>query len=126
MIEWFTWAAAGLAALVGAVCLVLGFVGRKPSDLTVGAVVLVELALVAQVVIAVVAPFVGNPPVGDAVEFWAYLITAVIMPPAAIFWGLVEPTKWSTVILGTVALAVGVMLVRMQQVWTGQPPFIGA
>lgn len=125
MIEWFTWVAAGTASLVGVVCIVLGLVGRRPSDVSVGAIAFVELLLVIQVVLAIVTPLAGNTPVGDGVEYWAYLITALIMPPAAVFWGLVEPTKWSTVVLGTVALAVGVMVVRMQQIWTGLPPFVG-
>ncbi|KAB1657295.1 hypothetical protein F8O01_08610 [Pseudoclavibacter chungangensis] len=125
MIDWFTWIAAGLAAIVGVVCLVLGLVGRRPSDVSVGAIAVVELLLVVQVVLAIVTPVAGNAPVGDGIEFWAYLVTALIIPPAAVFWGLVEPSKWSTVILGAVGLTVAVMLVRMQQIWTGQPPFLG-
>lgn len=126
MIEWYTWIVAGVAAVAGVWCLVEGFVGRKPTDPTVASIAVVEVLLVIQIVIAIVAPFAGNPPVGDAVEFWAYLVTAAIMPPAAVFWALIEPSKWSTVILGTVALAIGVMIVRMQQVWSGLPPFIAA
>lgn len=126
MIEWFTWVQAAACVIVGVLCLVAGFAGRKPGDVTVGAVAVVELLVIAQIVVAIVAPFVGNPPAGDLVEFWAYLITAAIMPPAAIFWGLIERTKWSTVILGVAVLAVGVMIVRMQQIWSGNAPFLGA
>lgn len=125
MIEWYTWVTAGLAVVAGLVCLVAGFVGRKPGDITVGLVALVELLLVAQVVIAIVAPGVGNAPAGDIVEFWAYLVTVVIIPPAAVLWALVERNRWSTVILGVATLAVAVMVVRMQQIWSGVAPFIG-
>lgn len=124
MIDWFTWVSAGLALIAGVLCLVLGFAGKKPGDVAVGAIAVVELLLIAQVVMAIIAPFAGNPPIGDPIEFWAYLITAVIIPPAAVLWGLVERTKWSTVILGVAGLAIAVMIVRMQQVWSGVPPFI--
>jgi len=124
MIEWFTWAQFGIAIAAGLLCLVAGFAGRKPGDVTVGALALVELLLVAQAVVAIAAPFVGNPPAGDPVEYWAYLIGALILVPGAVFWGIIERTKWSTVVLGVAALAIAVMVVRMQQVWLGAEPFI--
>jgi hypothetical protein len=109
-----------LACVVGLVCVVLGLAGRKPSDLTVLALGLVELLLVAQVVVAIVAPFAGNAPSGNPVEFWAYLISAVIIPPLAIVWALVERTRWSNVVLGAAAFAVAVMAWRMEQIWSVQ------
>lgn len=126
MIEWFSWVTAGVAALAGLLGFVLGFAGRKPGDVVVGALAIVELLLIAQVVLAIVGPLAGNPPEGDVIEFWAYLVTAVIIPPAAVLWSLVERNKWSTVILGVAAFAVAVMVVRMQQIWSGQGPIIGA
>lgn len=118
MIEWFALVQVGVAVIVGLVCVVLGLAGRRPSDLTVGGLALVLLLLVAQVVIAVVAPLAGNPPTGSALEFWVYLVSAVLLPPAAVFWALVERSRWSTVIMGIAALAVAVMVWRMQVIWT--------
>lgn len=117
MIEWFTWLLAGISVLAGAFCLVMGAFGRKPNDLVLGSVVLVELLLVVQVVIAIVAPFMGNTPTGHPVEFWTYLISALLMPPLAAFWGLVERTRWSTVVLGLVSLAIAIMVLRMHAIW---------
>lgn len=125
MIDWVSWGSAAIAAIAGIVCLVAGFAGRKPGDVTVGAVALVELLLIVQAVIAIIAPFAGNPPAGDLVEFWAYLVTAIIIPPAAVFWSLIERNRWSTVVLGVAACAVGVMIFRMQQIWSGHAAFIG-
>jgi hypothetical protein len=116
----FTIVLVALACLVGLVCVVLGLVGRKPNDVTVLALGLVELLLIAQVVVAIVAPFVGNAPSGNPVEFWAYLISAVIIPPLAIVWALVERTRWSNVVLGAAAFAVAVMMWRMEQIWSVQ------
>ncbi len=42
-----------------------------------------ELGLVVQVVVAIIAPLTGNEPTGDLLEFWIYLVTAVLMPPFA-------------------------------------------
>lgn len=109
-----------LACTTGLLCVVLGFVGRRPNDLTVLALALVELVLIAQLVVAIVAPGAGNPPTGSLLEFWLYLGTAVIIPPLAIVWALVERTRWSNVVLGAAAFAVAVMLWRMQQIWTVQ------
>ena len=51
MIEWFTAVQFAVACIAGVLCIVLGLAGRVPSDLTMGAVALVELLLVAQLVV---------------------------------------------------------------------------
>lgn len=120
MIEWFTWVQVGVAVVAGLVCLVVGLAGRMPNDLTMGALALVELLLIAQVVMAIVAPTVGNGPSGSLLEFWVYLVSAALLPLGAAFWGLIERNRWSTVVLGVAALAVAVMVYRMWQIWTVQ------
>jgi hypothetical protein len=117
MIEWFVWVQVGVAVLAGLFCLVLGLAGRAPSDYTLGAAVLVELLLIVQVVIALIAPAVGNQPTGSALEFWVYLVSAVLIPPAAVLWALLERDRWSTAILGVGCLAIAVMVYRMGQIW---------
>lgn len=120
MIMWLTIVQVVVAAAAGVFCLVAGAAGRRPSDYTVGALALVEVLLVVQVVVAVVAPLVGNPPTGDLLEYWVYLISAVLLPVGAVIWALMERSRWSTVILGVAALAIAVMLWRMQVIWTVQ------
>ena len=120
MILWFTIVQVAVAVVAGLVCVVAGLAGRRPSDLTVGALALVELLLLAQVVIAIVAPLVGNAPTGSALEFWVYLVSAALLPIAGVGWALVERSRWSTVIMGIAALAVAVMVWRMHAIWTIQ------
>ncbi|MFD1722663.1 hypothetical protein [Amnibacterium endophyticum] len=120
MIAGYTAVVAIVAAAAGVLAIVLGLAGRKPSDLSLAGPALIELLLVAQLVIAIVAPFVGNPPTGNAVEFYAYLVGAMVIPPAAIVWALTERTRWSVVVVGIGCLAVAVMIVRMQIIWTVQ------
>lgn len=109
-----------LACVVGLLCVALGLAGRKPNDLTVLSVALVGLLVIAQVVTAIVAPFVGNEPTGSLLEFWMYLGTAAIIPPLAIVWALIERNRWSNVVLGAAAFAIAVMTWRMEQIWSVQ------
>jgi hypothetical protein len=120
VIMWFTIVQVAVAVGAGLFCIVAGLAGRRPSDFTVGALALLEVLLIVQVVIAIVAPFVGNPPTGSALEFWVYLISAVLLPLAGAAWALIERSRWSTVVMGVVALAVAVMVWRMQVIWTIQ------
>lgn len=120
MIDWFTWLQVGVAVLAGLLCLVLGFAGRVPSDLTIGALAVVEALLLVQAVVAIAAPAFGNEPTGSVLEFVVYLVGALLIPPAAGFWALLERNRWSTVVLGVAALAVAVMVYRMMQIWTVQ------
>jgi hypothetical protein len=106
-----------VAVLAGLLCLVVGFAGRQPNDLTLGAIALVELLLLAQLVVTIVAPIVGNDPSGSLGEFYIYLISALLLPVAGGFWALIERTRWSTVVLGVVGLAIAVMTYRMGQIW---------
>ena len=120
MILWFTYIQVAVAAHAGLLCIVLGLAGRRPSDLTVGALALIEALLVIQIVVAIVAPLTGNPPTGSLLEFWVYLISAALLPVAGVAWALLERSRWSTVIMGIVGLAVAVMVWRMQVIWTIQ------
>ena len=120
MILWFTYVELAAAVVAGLLCIVAGLAGRPPGDVTVGSLALVELLLLAQIVIAIVAPFAGNPPTGSLLEFWVYLVSAALLPPAAVFWALLERGRWSTVIMGVAALSVAVMVWRMHAIWTIQ------
>lgn len=117
MVEWFTAVQVVVALVAGLLCLVIGFIGRPPNDVTLGSVVLIEVLLVAQLVVTIVAPLVGNGPTGSLSEFYIYLISALLLPIAGAFWALIERTRWSTVVLGVVGLAIAVMLYRMGQIW---------
>lgn len=120
MLLWFTILTIVVSVVAAVLCLVLGFAGRRPSDVSVGALAVVELVLIAQVVIAIVAPFVGNPPTGDLLEYWTYLITALFIPVGAVVWAFIERGRWSTVILGVAAIAIAIMTWRMHVIWTIQ------
>jgi hypothetical protein len=120
MIEWFYLTQLAAATLIGALLVSMGLLAkRKPSGFSVGATALVELLLLAQLVVSIALVVSGASAKQDTVEFFAYLIVALMIPIGAAFWSLIERTRWSTVVLGVAALTVAVMLVRMNQIWTG-------
>lgn len=120
MLDWLYSVQLCIALAIGVITLVLGLVGRVPSDWTVGGQALVELGLLVQLVVSVVLVATGHRAVNDTAEFFAYLITALIIPLGAVFWALIDrKSKWSTVVLAVSGLTIAVMLVRMHQIWTG-------
>lgn len=120
MIEWFTYAQVGIAVVAGLLCVVLGLVGRPPQDLTLGATLLVEVLLFVQLAVSLAAPAFGNNPTGSLLEFYFYLVSAIILLPVAGVWALIERNQWSTVILGVGCLAVAIMVYRMNEIWLVQ------
>lgn len=78
----------------------------------------VEGVLVLQVLAALVETVRGAGP-ADAVTFWGYLVTAMVLLPLAAAWAFAERTRWSSVVLLVAAITVAVMQWRLVQVWTG-------
>lgn len=119
MIDWLYSAQLWGASIAGLFAIAMGFAKRKPSGLTISALAAVQLGLIIQLVASLVLVIMGQRAKTDTVEFFAYLIVALMIPVAATFWALIERTRWSTFVLGVGALTVAVMLVRMSQIWTG-------
>ena len=108
-----------LALLVGLSLLGFGAAKRKPSLVSIGALGLVELGLLVQLISTVLMVVGGARAKGDTIEFFAYVLVAIVVPLGAAFWALIERTRWSTFVLGVGALTVAIMLVRMHQIWFG-------
>lgn len=117
MILWFGVAQIAIGLLAALVCLWQFLRGRGPNDYTLGATLLVGVLLIAQIVTAIVAPLSGNPPAGDPLEFWMYLITATLLPFGAGLWALIDRKRTGQLVLILVHLAVAVMLYRMLVIW---------
>jgi hypothetical protein len=69
MIEWFTYLQIAVAVIAGLIAIVRGLAGKTPSDLVLGALGVVELLLLVQLVISIVAPLTGNEASGSVLEF---------------------------------------------------------
>lgn len=81
-----------------------------------GVVALLELGLVVQAVLGIVAMFVTEREL-DGFSFVGYLVGPVLVVPVAVFWALAERTRWGPAVLVIGCLAVPVMLLRLRQVW---------
>ena len=53
---------------------------------------------------------------GHAGSGWDVWLSMVVV--LAVFWALVERSRWSTVIMGVAALSVAIMVWRMNVIWT--------
>ena len=119
MFEWAYQFQVTFAAIVGLFAIFLGLIKRPPSWWSVGSIAVIEGFLLVQLAVSIALVSTGNQAKGDTVEFFGYIITALIVPPAAIAWAVLERTRWSTLVLGVAGLTVAIMLVRMWQIWSG-------
>lgn len=108
-----------ICLLSAGMALLLGLLQRPPSWWSVGTAIAVEAALIIQLVWSIVLVASGLSAVGDTVEYFGYIITALLVPPAAVVWAIYERTKWSTLVIGLSSLTVAIMVVRMWQIWSG-------
>ena len=100
-----------------AVCLAAGILRKAPNDVTILSVAAVEVALLVYLVGSVIRVVAGEAIAGEAWEFWGDLATAMLLPPAAVYWSILERTRWSNFVLAAVGVTALVMAARMNQIW---------
>lgn len=122
MIDWWSWTQIWFGTAAGLLLVLMGLVGRKPSGFSIALLALSEAGLLAQFALSATLVILGESAKLDTLEFFGYLLVALIVPLGAGFWALLERSKWSTVVMGAGLLTVAVMLVRMIQIWTGINP----
>lgn len=99
------------------ICTVAGILKKAPNDVTILSVAAVELALLVYLVGSIIRVIAGEPIAGEAWEFWGYLGTALLLPVAAVYWSVLERTRWSNFVLAAVGVTALVMAARMNQIW---------
>lgn len=119
MVEWSFLILVVLSSVIGTFLLVAGLLGAGPRGSFLLAFSTIEIGLLVQSAMAVGMTLAGARASVSTLEFFGYLVVAVLLPLVSATWALAERTKWSTVILGFSALTVTVMLFRMWQIWTG-------
>lgn len=118
MISWLMLAQAIALGGIGAVVAIVGLTRRPFNDWVLGAAALTLATIVVQIVASIVAPILGAGPTGDLLEYWVYLLSAVVIPPASVLWALIDKKgEWSTLVVGIGILACAVMVYRMHQIW---------
>lgn len=121
MLEWWYQAQLWFGVLAGLLLVVMGLIGRKPSGFSLALVAGSEFGLLMQLIASITLVILGERAKLDTWEFFGYLIVALMVPVAAAMWALIDRNRWSTVVMGAGILTVTVMLVRMQQIWSGTP-----
>jgi len=121
MLEFWYQAQLWFGVVAGLLLVVMGLIGRKPSGFSLALVAGSEFGLLMQLIASITLVILGERAKLDTLEFFGYLIVALMVPVAAAIWALVDRNRWSTVVMGAGILTVVVMLVRMQQIWSGAP-----
>lgn len=115
------WFIVGAIVGVGStlVCIVAALLKKKPNDVTLLALAAVELFLIVYAIGSAVRLLGSESLVGEAWEFWGYMLTAALLPVAGFYWAMMERTFWSNYVMAAVGVTVVVMLARMAQIWYG-------
>ena len=71
-------------------------------------------------VVLLIAGIAGLASTGRHVEgtlLVSYLVTLVLVPPVALVWGVAEKSRWGTGVVLVGMWTVGIMTIRVMQVW---------
>jgi hypothetical protein len=82
------------------------------------AIAVVELGLLVLAVAGIIQLAMTHRHV-SGVTFVGYLVAGLVILPAAVWWSLTERSRWGIGVLLVGCLVVPVMIVRMNQVWSG-------
>ena len=109
-------AVAVLAVALGLACLVLAALDRRPGKPVLQGILVLQLLLLVQAVIAVTRLVQGVEPSSFG-GFVGYLIVSVLLVPGGAIWALEEKSRYGTLILATVVLVVVVLQQRLVGLW---------
>lgn len=99
----------------------LALLRRRLGQAALGGLAAVELLALVQVVAAVVLLAGGERGAGDlvVVEFVGYHLATLLVLPAGVAWTRADRSRWSPLVVTVAALALAVMVVRLNQLWAG-------
>ncbi|WP_151084059.1 hypothetical protein [Nocardioides cynanchi] len=106
-------AASGLVAIWLVVLIVLD---RLPGDPVFGALVVLEVGVVVQLVIGLIRVFGDHPGVNVA-AYLGYLIGALLVLPIGFVWSAGEQTRSGTAVLLVAVLVVPFLSLRLHDLW---------
>ncbi|MEU7001683.1 hypothetical protein [Nonomuraea sp. NPDC046570] len=104
--------------LLALVSLIVAIRDRAMGMILLSGFAVLELAVLVQAGL-VIAAVVGGEGPADKVTLFGYLAGIAIIPPAGVFFGLAERSRWGSAILVVAGFAVAVMTGRLLQIWQG-------
>ena len=117
MHDWLAIAIIIGSLVVGAWCFVAVARDRWLDVTHLTGLAVVEGGLLIQAALALAAMGSGAHRPGEYATFLGYLATSVLFLPAAVGLGLLERTRWGSVIAGSAAVVAAVLTLRLLQVW---------
>jgi Kef-type K+ transport system membrane component KefB len=109
----------GVAAVVALWLVVLVVRDVEPNDYLYGALALLEVGLVAQLVVGLVQVADDHGEVNVA-AYVGYLVGSILLLPAAFVWSIGERTRSGTGVLLVAVLVVPVLFLRLHQLWAAR------
>ncbi len=97
---------------------VLAAMGRSASIPLVAGVGVLELMLIAFFIGGIVQ-MISTTHDFAKWEFVAYLLGLCVIPPLGVAWSWGEKSRTAMIVIGVALLVVPIMVVRVQQVWSG-------
>ena len=110
-------AVAALAIIVGLFAAGHTVANRSFSNGLFYAIALLELVLAVVLVIGIVAVLGTDNPVPTGLVL-TYLVTMILVPPAAVLWGVAEKSRWGTGVVAVAILSLAILSERVLQLWT--------
>jgi len=108
-----------LALLLAVVAFVFAALDRLPPTVHLQGLLLLQLLVVVQAVVALARLGGWDGPVGELV---GYLAVAFLLVPGGMVLALEERTRWGTAVLGAACLVLAVVVFRLQVVWDAGAP----
>jgi hypothetical protein len=108
-----------IVSLLVAVWCLVSTLRNRPIDVShlVG-LVIVQALVTAEIVVGISHLASGQYP-HEPVTFVGYLIAIFLIPPLAGVLARMEPTRWGSLIALIGCLVVPVLILRINQIWTG-------
>ena len=105
-----------VAVLLALLGLAATLASRRIGLVHVAGAALLEVLLLVQAAVAVVALAGGHRP-AETPTFLGYLIGVVLVPVAGALWARTEPSRWAGTVIAVAATVVAIMVWRLMQLW---------
>ncbi len=105
-----------VAVLLAMLGLASTLVRRRTGTVHLAVAGLLEVLLLVQAALVVLAMLGGESP-ADTATFVSYLVAVVLVPVAGALWARTEQTRWAGTVLAVAGAVVGVMVWRLLQLW---------
>lgn len=116
MLPALTYAVTGLSLVLMALAGWYAYRDRLIDDWLLGLAVLIELAILVQLIRGLTGLSHVSPD-SEKATFAAYLITLPFIPFGTAFLAIKEKSRWAMAAIAVGAFAVAVMVIRLQQIW---------